>query len=107
MDDSPNNDLGCSQRPIDPNRPMDFDELCRYLKASRSTIRSYLAEGMTEVGFKVGKKWRFLPLEVIDWLKRRQQHKAGGKPRTPPPRRSTPQSGHSRIEQFLEEHWPR
>jgi hypothetical protein len=106
MDDPPTNDRSCSQRPVESNRRMDFEELCRYLKASRSTIRSYLADGMTEVGFKVGKKWRLLPLEVIGWLKRRQQHEADGKPRTPPPRRSTPQSGHSRIEQFLEKHWP-
>jgi predicted site-specific integrase-resolvase len=85
---------------------MDFEEVCDYLQASPSTIRSYLAEGMTEAGFKVGKEWRFLPLDLIDWLKRRQQRQAARQRKAATPRRSTPRSGHARIDQFLEEHWP-
>jgi hypothetical protein len=85
---------------------MDLEEICGYLKATPSTIRAYLTEGMTEVGFKVGKEWRFLPLDVVDWLKRRRQRQAARQQKTTKPRRSTPRSGHSQIDRFLDQHWP-
>ncbi len=59
---------------IDPNQPMTLEELKRYLQASEDTLRGYLGEGMgRQSGFKVGKSWRFLPLDVVEWLKRRQK----------------------------------
>jgi Helix-turn-helix domain len=107
MDDPLTNDESAQHGPIDPHRPMDFQELCRYLKASPPTIRAYLAEGLREVGFKVGKEWRFLPLEVIEWLKWRQRRKSGGKRKPPHPTPSASLPADPRIRRFLKKHWPR
>src|SRR2546421_8489555 len=87
MNEPPSDHTSADQRPIDPYQPMTLEELCHYLKARPPTIRTYLAEGLKEVGFKVGKEWRFLPLEVIEWLKWRQWRRTAGqsKPALPPP----------------------
>ena len=94
------------QRPIDPHRPMTFEELCQYLKARPPTIRSYLAEGLKDVGFKVGKEWRFLPLDVVEWLKWRQRRRATGQSKPGLPPDASRRSAHPVIERFLNHHWP-
>jgi hypothetical protein len=85
---------------------MTFEELCQYLKARPPTIRSYLAEGLKDVGFKVGKEWRFLPLDVVEWLKWRQQRRTAGKSKLGLPPHASPLSAHPVIERFLNQHWP-
>lgn len=62
----------CETKAIDPNYPITFEELQEYLRVSKYTLQDYLAEGLgRQAGLKVGKEWRFLPLEVIQWLKDR------------------------------------
>lgn len=50
-------------------KPFSIDELCIFLHAAKSTIDQYNREGMPR--FFVGKECRYIPSEVIDWLKRR------------------------------------
>jgi hypothetical protein len=106
MDELLTNDHSPDREPTDPFRPMNFEELCRYLKARPQTIRAYLAEGLGRVGFKVGKEWRFLPLDVIEWLKWRHRRKTGEKPGPAMPPPSRQQSAPQHIERFLNKHWP-
>ena len=55
-----------------PNRSMGIKELADWLGASRSTVAQYVREGLGEAaGFKVGKQWRLMPLEVVAWLRDR------------------------------------
>ncbi len=68
----------CDTKPIDTNYPMTFEELREYLRISKYTLHDYLAEGLgRQAGFKVGKEWRFMPLDVVEWLKdrHRKNHK--------------------------------
>jgi hypothetical protein len=85
---------------------MTFEELCQYLKPRSPTIRSYLAEGLKDVGFKVGKEWRFLPLDVVEWLKWQQRRRATGKSKPALPPQASPPAAHPVIERFLNQHWP-
>ncbi len=55
-----------------PN-PLTTPELCEYLRASKSTIDQYNREGMPR--FYVGKECRYIPSEVVDWLKRRSSNR--------------------------------
>jgi hypothetical protein len=84
---------------------MTLEELCHYLKARPPTIRTYLAKGLKGVGFKVGKEWRFLPLDVIEWLKWRQRRKAAGTAKPGLSLPGSPPSAHPIIERFLNQHW--
>ena len=64
----------CDTKLIDPNFPMTFEELREYLRISKYTLQDYLAEGLgRQSAFKIGKGWRFMPLEVIEWLKDRHK----------------------------------
>ena len=56
-----------------PERPLTTEELCDFLKASRSTIDQYNREGMPR--FFVGKECRYLPEKVVEWLERRCRHR--------------------------------
>jgi hypothetical protein len=58
---------------IDPNYPLTLEELKEYLRISEDTLKAYLSEGLGREGFKVGKSWRFMPLDVIVWLKDRHK----------------------------------
>ncbi|OGW14689.1 MAG: hypothetical protein A3G93_04815 [Nitrospinae bacterium RIFCSPLOWO2_12_FULL_45_22] len=63
-----------TRQPVDPNFPMTFEELKAYLRVSKYTLQDYLAEGLgMQAGFKIGKEWRFMPLDVIEWLKDRHR----------------------------------
>ena len=64
----------CDTKTIDPNYPITFEELREYLRVSKYTLQDYLAEGLgRQAGFKVGKEWRFMPLDVIEGLKDRHK----------------------------------
>lgn len=63
----------CDTKVIDPNYPLTRQELEEYLRISSDTLSDYLKEGLNRVGFKIGKGWRFLPFEVIQWLKDRHK----------------------------------
>jgi hypothetical protein len=106
MNDPSSPNKSPDQRPIDPHRPMTFHELCQYLRARPPTIRTYLAEGLKEVGSKVGKEWHFLPLEVIERLKWRQRRRAAGQSKPGRAARALTPSAKPRIERFLNQHWP-
>lgn len=69
----------CDNRQIDVNFPMTREEFQDYLRVSKYTLQDYLAEGLNRVGFKVGREYRFIPLDVVSWLKDRQKknHKVG------------------------------
>jgi hypothetical protein len=107
MDHPLSPDKSSDQRPIDPHRPMTFQELCQYLRVRPPTIRTYMAERLREVGFKVGKEWRFLPLEVIEWLKWRQRRRAAGQSQSGHPAHSPSHSANPHIERIVNQHWPR
>jgi hypothetical protein len=67
---APANDLGPTPpNPIDSLlRPISLVELATWLTLPRSTLDKYLAEGMRNIGVKIGKQWRFRPYDVLAWL---------------------------------------
>jgi predicted DNA-binding transcriptional regulator AlpA len=54
---------------FDNQIPKTIDELCAFLRASKSTIYEYNRQGIPR--FPVGKSWRYMTDEVIEWLKER------------------------------------
>lgn len=54
-------------------RPLTHKELCDFLQCAKSTVDQYNREGMPR--FYVGKGCRYVPSEVLTWLKRRCSHK--------------------------------
>lgn len=51
------------------NQPLNMDELCKFLRAKKSTMYEYCRQGMPR--FYVGKEARFIPDKVIVWLEER------------------------------------
>jgi len=53
------------------NRPMTMQELCTALSVSNETVYGWIKKKRFPA-FRIGRDWRFEPLEVLEWWEARR-----------------------------------